>query len=42
MESAARSGYLAAEAILAADGAPRQFVQPDLPVERLVRFLARR
>ena len=42
MESAVCSGYLAAEAILAQDGRPRRFVQPDLPVETLVRWLARR
>jgi len=42
MEGAVRSGYLAAEAILAEDGQPRQFVQPDLPIGRLVRWLARR
>jgi zeta-carotene desaturase len=42
MEGAVRSGYLAAEAILAEDGRPRQFVQPDLSVETLVRWLARR
>ena len=42
MESAVRSGYLAAEAILAEGGSPRTFLQPDLPVGRLVRLLARR
>ncbi len=40
MEGAVRSGYMAAEAVLAAMGAPRRFLQPDLPVERLSRFLA--
>jgi len=30
MEGAVRSGYLAAEALLRADGAPRTFLQPDL------------
>ena len=30
MEGAVRSGYLAAEALLRADGAPRKFLQPDL------------
>jgi squalene-associated FAD-dependent desaturase len=42
MEGAVRSGYLAAEAILAADGRPKKLVQPDLPVQGLVRFLSRR
>jgi squalene-associated FAD-dependent desaturase len=41
MEGAVRSGYLAAEAILAADGAPRTLLQPDLPVEGFSRFWAR-
>ena len=40
MEGAVRSGYLAAEAILAAAGAPRQLVRPDLPPEGLARWLA--
>lgn len=39
MEGAVRSGYLAAEALLRDAGAPRSFVQPDLPVETLVRWL---
>lgn len=30
MEGAVRSGYLAAEALLRADGTPRKFLQPDL------------
>jgi squalene-associated FAD-dependent desaturase len=30
MEGAVRSGYLAAEAVLRTDGAPRKFLQPDL------------
>jgi zeta-carotene desaturase len=30
MEGAVRSGYLAAEALLRATGAPRKFLQPDL------------
>ena len=33
MEGAVRSGYLAAEAVLAAAGTPSQFLQPDLPAE---------
>ena len=40
MEGAVRSGYLAAEAILAARGRRVQLVQPDLPPGRLVRWLA--
>jgi len=31
MEGAVRSGYLAAEALLRAEGTPRIFLQPDLP-----------
>jgi zeta-carotene desaturase len=42
MEGAVRSGYLAAEAITAADGAPRKFLQPDLPVQGLSRIYAKR
>ncbi len=38
MEGAVRSGYLAAEALLAADGRPRKFLQPDLPAEGLCRL----
>ena len=41
MEGAVRSGYLAAEAILSELGAPRKFLQPDLPAEGLARFWAR-
>ncbi len=41
MEGAVRSGYLAAEAILAETGEPRKFLQPDLPVAALNRWLAR-
>jgi zeta-carotene desaturase len=41
MEGAVRSGYLAAEAILAADATPRRFLQPDLPIGSLVRLLSR-
>jgi squalene-associated FAD-dependent desaturase len=39
MEGAVRSGYLAAEALLKDEGTPRSFLQPDLPVETLVRWL---
>lgn len=35
MEGAVRSGYLAAEAVLASFGQPRKFLQPDLPFEGL-------
>ena len=38
MEGAVRSGYLAAEAILSDIGAPRKFLQPDLPAEGLARL----
>ena len=41
MEGAVRSGYLAAEAILAAAGKPQKLLQPDLPVESMSRWLAR-
>jgi len=37
MEGAVRSGYLAAEAILAAEGRPQRFLQPDLSPEGFVR-----
>jgi squalene-associated FAD-dependent desaturase len=40
MEGAVRSGYLAAEAILAAVGAPRTLVRPDLLPQGLARWLA--
>jgi len=40
MEGAVRSGYLAAEAVLRKSGEPRQFLQPDLPPDGLVRFWA--
>jgi uncharacterized protein with NAD-binding domain and iron-sulfur cluster len=40
MEGAVRSGYLAAEALLAAEGAPRRIVRSDLPVEGLARLFA--
>jgi squalene-associated FAD-dependent desaturase len=42
MEGAVRSGYLAAEAILAADGQPQKLLRPDLPWEGLSKLLARR
>jgi len=38
MEGAVRSGYLAAEAILTAEGYHRRLVVPDLPLEGLVRL----
>ncbi len=38
MESAARSGHLAAEAVCAAAGSPRQFLRPDLKPRGLMRF----
>jgi uncharacterized protein with NAD-binding domain and iron-sulfur cluster len=40
MEGAARSGYLAAEALLAAFGRPQKCLQPDLPLEGLSRLWA--
>ena len=40
MEGAVRSGYLAAEAILADAGTPRKFLQPDLKPEGLARLWA--
>jgi uncharacterized protein with NAD-binding domain and iron-sulfur cluster len=40
MEGAVRSGYLAAEAILAAAAAPRKLVRPDMPARGLARWLA--
>jgi zeta-carotene desaturase len=39
MESAARSGHLAAEAVCAALGKPRTFLEPDLKPRGLMRFL---
>jgi len=42
MEGAARSGYLAAEAALAAMGRPQRFLQPDLPLEGLSKHWAQR
>ncbi len=40
MEGAVRSGYLAAEALLADCGTPQRFIQPDLPAEGLARLLS--
>ncbi|MBI4201068.1 MAG: FAD-dependent oxidoreductase [Chloroflexi bacterium] len=42
MEGAVRSGYRAAEELTRAACRPQQFLQPDLPVDPLVRFLSRR
>ncbi|MFZ3215084.1 MAG: hydroxysqualene dehydroxylase HpnE [Candidatus Acidiferrales bacterium] len=42
MEGAVRSGYLAAEALLSDQGAPRSFLQPDLPFEGLCKYWASR
>jgi squalene-associated FAD-dependent desaturase len=42
MEGAVRSGYLAAEAILADAGMPQTFLQPDLKPEGLARLWARK
>jgi uncharacterized protein with NAD-binding domain and iron-sulfur cluster len=42
MEGAVRSGYLAAEAVTAADGQHQSFLKPDLPVEGLSKILAKR
>jgi len=39
MESAARSGHLAAEALCTANGAPRTFLAPDLEPQGLMRLL---
>jgi len=41
MESAARSGHLAAEAICAAAGTPRRILNPDLKPRGLMRFFKR-
>jgi squalene-associated FAD-dependent desaturase len=41
MESAVRSGYLAAEALLDSFGESRKFLQPDLPFEGLSKYWAR-
>jgi squalene-associated FAD-dependent desaturase len=40
MEGAVRSGYLAAEAILTAEGAPERLLRPELPTEGLSRWWA--
>ncbi|HYL46317.1 MAG TPA: hydroxysqualene dehydroxylase HpnE [Candidatus Limnocylindrales bacterium] len=42
MESAVRSGYLAAEEVLADCGRPQKFLQPDLPVEGLSKVWSSR
>jgi squalene-associated FAD-dependent desaturase len=42
MEGAVRSGYLAAEALLAGLGKPARFLQPDLPFEGLSKYWAGR
>src|SRR5262249_14184409 len=42
MESAARSGYLAAERLLEAAGRPQRLLAADLPVSTLARLLERR
>jgi zeta-carotene desaturase len=39
MEGAVRSGYLGAEAVTEADGAPMRFLQPDLPSTGLMKWL---
>jgi uncharacterized protein with NAD-binding domain and iron-sulfur cluster len=39
MESAARSGHLAAEALCLTIGEPRTFLEPDLQPQGLMRFL---
>ena len=41
MESAVRSGYQAAEAILAEEGRPARLLQRDLPATGLARWFAR-
>jgi squalene-associated FAD-dependent desaturase len=41
MESAARSGHAAAEAVLAAAGKPRAFVNPDLPPRGFMRLIGK-
>ena len=42
MEGAVRSGYLAAESLLADFGQPRKFLRPDLPIEGFCKFWAER
>jgi uncharacterized protein with NAD-binding domain and iron-sulfur cluster len=39
MEGAVRSGYLAAELVLARRGVTNRLLQPDLPVARLSQWL---
>ena len=41
MEGAVRSGYLAAEAVLASFGQPRRLLRPDLPAEGLSKWWSR-
>jgi zeta-carotene desaturase len=41
MEGAVRSGYLAAEALLASFGQPRKLLQPDLPLEGFCKIWGR-
>jgi uncharacterized protein with NAD-binding domain and iron-sulfur cluster len=41
MEGAVRSGYLAAESMLAEFGQPATLLQPDLPFEGLSKFWSR-
>lgn len=42
MESAARSGHLAAEAVAKAAGRPQKWLEADLPPQGLMRLLSRR
>jgi hypothetical protein len=42
MEGAVRSGYLAAEAVLAGFGRPQKVLQPDFPFEGLSKSWAKR
>ena len=42
MESAARSGHLAAEAVCATLGVPQRFLEPDLKPQGLMKFLSRK
>ncbi len=42
MESAVRSGYLAAEAILASEGQTKKLLQPELPVQGFARLARKR
>jgi len=42
MESAARSGHLATEAVCEVDGSPRRILIPDLKPQGLMRFVRRR